>query len=316
MSRSNIRPRSASPAPEDISINDVPHLDVWFGQKTYFLAKQYEFEEIEPFDVFMFEHSDGQKEPLFYDEAKKKSVDFYNLGIRFWKITNNIVYYIRNIVVTDDEIAVSFIRKWINKARKDEFTATFELAPSFIGLTNPFLQDHMPRRHCISLLQQYKDVKGKPMSISHIVKFFNACKYLLIAQSCNLDKTSPIPAGKFTNARLKRMTETMLATWDLYPEFARRYAKNPTPIEDQQLSQTPDPENSFGDVIVLLTLNRCEEDYSMFVRSGPHGQRDIAFIRKTLAAGKDPFPVLIQRIPKKDRENYPSAMKTVEELRW
>jgi hypothetical protein len=315
MSRSNVRPKSASPPPENVSIDNVSQIGAWMGQKTYFLAKEYSLEEVDPFEMLMFEHTDDQWERVL-DSDGRKVKDIFELQIRYWKVTKNIMYYIRTVVIEGGHACVTFVRRWIGNPRRDEFTVPFQLAHTWAGLPNPLQQDNMPREHAIQLFSQHTDKEGRPMPISHIVKFFNACQYILIAHSCRMDRDPVAPVAGLTDARLKRMTNIMLSTWEMYPSFARRYHKDPMPVEDQQLSKMTNPEASFGSIVVLLKLKRCEEDYLPYVKADEKGQKDLSYVRKLLAAGKDPLPILWNQMTKKEREYLSPTLKTVEELRW
>lgn len=315
MSRSNARSISVSPPLENMTIDDVPDVKKWIGAATYFLEKDYSLEEIDNFNMFTFDYTDEQHE-IVRNENGEKIKDVYNLDIRFWKMTINTMYYIRCATVEKSQLTVTFLRRWISSVRRDEFTLTFLLADSMLGLSNPFLQDHAPREDCITSFQRHKDRNGKPMTIAHIVKFFNACQYILIAHSCRMDKDPTASVSGLTDARLKRMTNIMLSTWDTYPTFAKRYAKNPIPIEDQQFSKMKNPENSFGSVIVLLTLNKCEEDYLPFIRTGEEGKKDLAEVRKMLANGEDPLPPLLSRIPVDERDYHVGVINSIKHLRW
>lgn len=311
----NVRPSSTSPPPtEDVAIENVKHYNKWMACHTYFLDRSYTLPGVTPFNMFIFEFTDEQWQQV-YNEKGEKVQDVYNLNVRFWKKTKDVLYYIRRVTVKGNEINVTFCRIWMDRKKRDEFTTFFVLANEFMGLTNPFFQDNMPRTHAINLFQRYTDRSGKPMPISHIVKFFNALQYILIAQSCKIDKNA-VNNCNLMDTRLQRMTNIMLSTWDNYPGFAERFHKTPTPIEDQQFSQIADPLDSFGNMVVLLEMKPMAHDYLPFIKPDKNGTRDLTLVAKWLKDGKDPLPILLKNIPASERDDYPKEIKTVEELRW
>lgn len=310
----NVRSTSTSPPPtHDMLPEDVPGYNTWMSCHTYFLAKEYTLEGVAPFTMFIFEFTDDQINRVS-DETGVKTV--YNLHVRFWKKTSEIMYYIRRVIAKDKILTVTFARQWLSGLRRDEFSVEFILADEFMGLTNPFLQDNMPREHAIHTFQRFVDRKGNPMPVSHIVRFFNALHYILIMQSCKMDKNAIARGAQYTETRLKRMTATMLSTWDNYPSFAKRFHKTPTPIEDQQFSRMKDPENSFGNMVVHLEMIPQPEDYLPLIRPHERTRERLAQVEQMLKKGQDPVPILLKRIPANERELYPATINFVQELRW
>jgi len=305
MSTSNVRPKSASPPPDDLSL--VPNLDTWMGSKTFFLDKMYQLEEMEPFDVFSFCHTEQQK-----------SGNVYDIGGRFWKQTTNIIYYVRKVTVLASCLQVVIAKMWRDGLKvEDNINLVFNLDDGDFAPLNPFYQDWQARRECVETFQQYKDTKGKPMPLTQIVEFFNACLYLLIANSYKNDpECDKNTKRKFNDNRLQRLTKNMMSMWDNYPDFAKRFSRQIIPIEDQNLCRIPEPETSFGSMIVVIPLNMVPEDYAQFVVPDKNGKRNYSEIEKWIKQGKDPLPILLGRISKSERDRYPTKVDTVRSFHW
>jgi hypothetical protein len=312
--QTNVRSTSTSPPPiAEMNAEDVPDYYTWITCHTFFLLKEYTLETIEPFKMFTFECTNDQ---VIRNSDGNTTKTVYDMHVRFWKKTAEIMYYIRRVVHVKNILTVTFVRQWLTGKRRDEFSTQFELADSFYGLSNPFLQDNMPRQHAIQTFQRFRDKQGKPMTVAHIVRFFNALHYILIMQSCKMDRNAIAPSSQYTEARLKRMTNVMMSTWDTYPEFAKRFRKSPIPIEDQQFSRMKDPESSFGSMVVLLEIIPQAEDYLPMVKPDKNGEKDLSYVTRMLAKGLDPIPGLLKKLSPEEREDYPTTIKLVEELRW
>lgn len=278
-----VRPGSVSPPPENDALSKIPNLEKWFGCRSYFLDRQYELEGIPPFDVITIPHSDEQQ-----------SESSFELGARYWQMSETDMYYIRSVKVRTNEIEVVFTRRSPKSFLlvEDNIVRVFGLSEEFIpgGMIS---QDHMPRFDCFQKFGKFKDKDGKLMPPSHVEKFFNAFLYLLISKTYSANKSVPIVTGRKSigETRLKRMTNAMLSTWDRYPEFARRYAKNPAPvcIADQRFDADVDPETSHGNLIVKIYLNKLPEDYD--------DNYDAERVANWLEQGLDPYEELKKECP-------------------
>ena len=200
----------------------------------------------------------------------------YDVKIRLWKRTPQIYYYIKRAVLNENnkELKVWFLLKDVktNKILHDDYEICVPVYP-FYGPNSLFMyseESYTPRRDCIKAFKQFKDKEGRPMSESHIEKFFRAFMYMLVHVTFEQNPKAASDTGKkpYNEKVVERMVKAMQSTWDLFPDFNRVYKQMPMPecYADQRLDSDI-PFDKVGNIILVLhrkTPNIADEYYDEF----------------------------------------------------
>lgn len=295
---SSVRAKSASGSMSNLnSTANIAGYKTYITVQTYFLQTTcHDLPEVDAFDVLNVEHTDAEQDGKIVET------------LRFWKMTPSFVYYVKRLSWVGQCVEVTFWKRTRADTSKLE-VVHLNLPLSNDYIVNPLFQDYKPRMETINHFTSFKNNAGNEMQVTHVVKLFNACYNLSVEKDCGREVT------KSDERKRHRLGNVILETWANYPRFADRYRMAPIVLQDQHVCGSDKTEAGFCSIVLVLPLKLKATDYLPLVKESCCVAKSLKDIKKWLSEGKDPYPILMNKLTKAEREKVGSFV-TYEVFRW